>query len=240
MKKLFLSGTGKMGQMIAGLAKEQGIEVVGTADANTVDALKSTVVQADAVIDFSHRDMLEPLVEFVKKNHMALVCGTTGLEEKHHAILKELSCEVPVLYSANFSIGIAVLRRLAAQAAAALGDSFDIEIVETHHNQKVDAPSGTAAMLVEAMDPDHAFKRVYGREGFVGKRGKEIGIHAIRGGTVAGEHTVLYLGQDESLKITHTASSRMIFVNGAWKALAFMAKRPNGYYTMKDLTGEEQ
>ena len=140
MNKLFLAGTGKMGQMIAGLAKEQGIEVVGTADVNTVDALKSAVVQADAVIDFSHRDMLEPLAEFVKRNRLPLVCGTTGLEEHHRAILKELSCEAPVLYSANFSVGIAVLRRVAAQAAAALGEDFDIEIVETHHNQKVDAP----------------------------------------------------------------------------------------------------
>ena len=178
MKKLFLSGTGKMGQMIAGLAKEQGIEVVGTADVNTVDALKSTVVQADAVIDFSHRDMLEPLAEFVRKNHMALVCGTTGLEEKHHAILKELSCEVPVLYSANFSIGIAVLRRLAAQAAAALGDSFDIEIVETHHNQKVDAPSGTAKILLDAVNPNGEYTPVYGRQGMCGARTKKRNRHA--------------------------------------------------------------
>lgn len=233
MKKLFLSGTGKMGQMIAGLAKEQGIEVVGTADVNTVDALKSTVVQADAVIDFSHRDMLEPLAEFVRKNHMALVCGTTGLEEKHHAILKELSCEVPVLYSANFSIGIAVLRRLAAQAAAALGDSFDIEIVETHHNQKVDAPSGTAKILLDAVNSNGEYTPVYGRQGMCGARTKkEIGMHALRGGTVAGEHIVRFFGTEEEIALSHRADSRRIFAAGALRTAQLLYSKAPGLYTL--------
>lgn len=236
MNKLFLAGTGKMGQMIAGLAKEQGIEVVGTADVNTVDALKSAVVQADAVIDFSHRDMLEPLAEFVKRNRLPLVCGTTGLEEHHRAILKELSCEVPVLYSANFSVGIAVLRRVAAQAAAALGEDFDIEIVETHHNQKVDAPSGTAKILLDAVNPNGEYTPVYGRQGMCGARTKkEIGVHALRGGTVAGEHVVRFFGKEEEIALSHRADSRRIFASGALKTAQLLCSKAPDLYTLEDV-----
>lgn len=236
MNKLFLAGTGKMGQMIAGLAKEQGIEVVGTADVNTVDALKDAVVQADAVIDFSHRDMLEPLAEFVKRNRLPLVCGTTGLEEHHRAILKELSCEAPVLYSANFSVGIAVLRRVAAQAAAALGEDFDIEIVETHHNQKVDAPSGTAKILLDAVNPNGEYTPVYGRQGMCGARTKkEIGVHALRGGTVAGEHVVRFFGKEEEIALSHRADSRRIFAAGALKTAQLLCDKAPGLYTLEDV-----
>lgn len=236
MNKLFLAGTGKMGQMIAGLAKEQGIEVVGTADVNTVDALKSAAVQADAVIDFSHRDMLEPLAEFVKRNRLPLVCGTTGLEEHHRAILKELSCEAPVLYSANFSVGIAVLRRVAAQAAAALGEDFDIEIVETHHNQKVDAPSGTAKILLDAVNPNGEYTPVYGRQGMCGARTKkEIGVHALRGGTVAGEHVVRFFGKEEEIALSHRADSRRIFAAGALKTAQLLCGKAPGLYTLEDV-----
>lgn len=236
MNKLFLAGTGKMGQMIAGLAKEQGIEVVGTADVNSVDALKGAVVQADAVIDFSHRDMLEPLAEFVKRNRLPLVCGTTGLEEHHRAILKELSCEVPVLYSANFSVGIAVLRRVAAQAAAALGEDFDIEIVETHHNQKVDAPSGTAKILLDAVNPNGEYTPVYGRQGMCGARTKkEIGVHALRGGTVAGEHVVRFFGKEEEIALSHRADSRRIFAAGALKTAQLLCGKAPGLYTLEDV-----
>ncbi len=236
MNKLFLAGTGKMGQMIAGLAKEQGIEVVGTADVNTVDALKGAVVQADAVIDFSHRDMLEPLAEFVKRNRLPLVCGTTGLEEHHRAILKELSCEAPVLYSANFSVGIAVLRRVAAQAAAALGEDFDIEIVETHHNQKVDAPSGTAKILLDAVNPNGEYTPVYGRQGMCGARTKkEIGVHALRGGTVAGEHVLRFFGKEEEIALSHRADSRRIFAAGALKTAQLLCGKAPGLYTLEDV-----
>lgn len=236
MNKLFLAGTGKMGQMIAGLAKEQGIEVVGTADVNTVDALKDAVVQADAVIDFSHRDMLEPLAEFVKRNRLPLVCGTTGLEEHHRAILKELSCEAPVLYSANFSVGIAVLRRVAAQAAAALGEDFDIEIVETHHNQKVDAPSGTAKILLDAVNPNGEYTPVYGRQGMCGARTKkEIGVHALRGGTVVGEHVVRFFGKEEEIALSHRADSRRIFAAGALKTAQLLCGKAPGLYTLEDV-----
>lgn len=236
MKKLFLAGTGKMGQMIAGLAEEQGIELVGSADVNTLDMLKTAVVEADAVIDFSHRDMLEPLAEFVKRNRLPLVCGTTGLEEHHQAILKELACEVPVLYSANFSVGIAVLRRVAAQAAAALGEDFDIEIVETHHNQKVDAPSGTAKILLDAVNPNGEYTPIYGRHGMCGARTKkEIGVHALRGGTVAGEHVVHFFGKEEEIALSHRADSRRIFAAGALKTAQLLCGKAPGLYTLEDV-----
>lgn len=236
--RVIIIGRGKMGTLLKDSASAHGHEVIAMADVANQDEVKP--LECDAVIDFSHPDNLGWACDYVQTHCCIYICGTTGLNEEQKQLLRRTARSCPVFYSANFSYGIAMLEKMLEQVTPLLKEDFDMEVVETHHDQKQDAPSGTAAMLVEAMDPDHAFKRVYGREGFVGKRGKEIGIHAIRGGTVAGEHTVLYLGQDESLKITHTASSRMIFVNGAWKALAFMAKRPNGYYTMKDLTGEEQ
>lgn len=236
--RVIIIGRGKMGTLLKDSAGTHGHEVIAMADAANQDEVKP--LECDAVIDFSHPDNLAWACDYVQTHGCIYICGTTGLNEEQKQLLRQTARSCPVFYSANFSYGIAMLEKVLEQVTPLLKEDFDMEVVETHHNQKQDAPSGTAVMLVEAMDPDHAFKRVYGREGFVGKRGKEIGIHSIRGGTVAGEHTVLYLGQDESLKITHTASSRMIFVNGAWKALAFMAKRPNGYYTMKDLTGEEQ
>lgn len=236
--RVIVIGRGKMGTLLSESAAAHGHEVIAMADAANQDEVKP--LDCDAVIDFSHPDNLEWVCAYVRARHCVLICGTTGLNDAQKQLLQQTAQKCPVFYSANFSYGIAMLEKMLEMLTPLLKEDFDMEVVEAHHGQKQDAPSGTAAMLVEAMDPHHEFKRVYGREGFVGKRGKEIGIHAIRGGTVAGEHTVLYLGEDESLKITHTASSRMIFVNGAWKALDFMAKRPNGYYTMKDLTGEEQ
>ena len=119
--------------------------------------------------------------------------------------------------------------------APALKDSFDIEITETHHNQKVDAPSGTAKMLLKAVDPDDSFDHVYGREGITGARGREIGIHALRGGTVAGEHSVFFFGQDETLEFRHSAASRRIFAAGAIRAARFVADKPAGLYNMDDV-----
>ena len=251
MVKILMHGcNGKMGRMITEIVKNEEDAVIAAGvdkftgipnDYPVFEEIAQCDVDVDVVIDFSNAGAVDELLDYCVKKSLPVVLCTTGLSDEQLKKVDECSEKIAVLKSANMSMGINLLLKLLKDAAKVLAPAgYDIELVEKHHNQKLDAPSGTAAMLVEAMDPHHEFKRVYGREGFVGKRGKEIGIHAIRGGTVAGEHTVLYLGEDESLKITHTASSRMIFVNGAWKALDFMAKRPNGYYTMKDLTGEEQ
>ena len=151
-----------------------------------------------------------------------------------------LGSAAPVLWSANYSLGVAVLARALQVIAPVLGPDFDIEIAETHHGQKADAPSGTAKLLLEAIDPQHRLRPVYGREGNCGRREKdEVGIHALRGGTVAGTHTVHFFGPDEELELTHRAASRRIFVNGALHMAHLLPGRPNGVYDLqKILFGE--
>ena len=141
-----------------------------------------------------------------------------------------------MLHSANYSVGVAVFRRALEAVSDVLKPDFDIEIMETHHNQKVDAPSGTAKLLLEAIDPNHEYTPVYGRQGICGKRGgKEIGVHALRGGTEAGTHTVSFFGPDEVFEITHRASSRQIFVNGALHAARKLCRMPKGRYELSDI-----
>lgn len=234
--QIMIVGVGKMGTLIKQSAIAAGHTVVKCVE--KADPAEMQDVTCDAVIDFSHPNNVKGVCTYIKENKCILICGTTGLNEEEKALLQDVAKTCPVFYSANYSYGIALLKRLVEIATPLLENDYDIELVETHHNQKQDAPSGTAAMLLEAMDPQQAYDHVYHREGFIGKRGKEIGIHSLRGGTVAGEHTILYFGEDESLKLTHTASSRQIFVNGAIKALAFMEKKEAGYYTMNDLIGE--
>ena len=165
----------------------------------------------------------------------ALVSGTTGYDEAEMDRIRALGEKAPVIHSANYSLGVAVLRRLAAEAAKAL-PGFDIEIVETHHNQKVDAPSGTAKLLLSAVNPDDECDVVYGREGMCGKRpAREIGVHALRGGTVAGTHTVHFFGEDEEVALTHRAASRRIFASGAVAAAKKLVEREPGFYGFDEL-----
>lgn len=233
MLKIMIVGRGKMGSLLKKSAEKQDMEVLG----NFVNKNFSEAddLQPDVVIDFSHPDNLECVLEFVQEKRCALVYGTTGLDGNQIQALEEISKIVPVFYSANFSYGIAVFEQILKQFADRLKADFDMEVMEIHHNQKQDAPSGTAKMLVDACDPNHEYERVYGRQGFTGKRKKEIGIHSLRGGTVAGEHTVYFFGEDETLEIKHSASSRQIFVNGALKAAKFIVKQGAGFYTMEDM-----
>ena len=169
-------------------------------------------------------------------NSSAFLSGTTGCTEADMAVFTELGQYAPVIHSANYSVGVAVLRRVLEQISDVLKPDFDIEIVETHHNQKADAPSGTAKLLLDAIDPDHELTPVYGRQGICGKRdGKEIGVHAIRGGTVAGTHTVSFFGVDEELSFTHRASSRQIFVNGALHMARKLCRLQPGRYQLQDI-----
>jgi 4-hydroxy-tetrahydrodipicolinate reductase len=149
--------------------------------------------------------------------------------------LVKLSKTNPVFFSANFSYGVAVLQQILKTAVPLLSKQYDMELVETHHNQKADAPSGTAKALLEIMNPDHSYTEVYGRSGLIGKRGKEIGVHALRGGTEAGEHSVHFFGDNESITITHHATNRQIFVNGALQAAEFLEGKESGLYGMDDL-----
>lgn len=231
--KILIGGKGRMGSLIASTAEAAGHTVLGMADAFDKSALEGEA--ADVVIDFSHRDNLSWIKDYVLANHCALVYGTTGVTEEDKEVLNELAKTVPVFYSSNFSYGVAVLRKLIATAVPLLKDTFDMELVETHHNQKKDAPSGTAKALLEIMNPDGEFKEVYGREGITGARGKEIGVHALRGGTEAGEHSVFFFGDNERITVSHHAANRQIFVNGAIRAAQYLEGRDAGMYNMDDL-----
>lgn len=232
--RLFLSGYGKMGHMIEALALEKGWEIVGHADIDCIENYE-TAPQADACIDFSGVGALPHLLAYVKRTGTPLVSGTTGLTEPDFDALRETAEKVPVIWTANYSTGVAVLRRMLREYAQVLAD-WDKEIVEKHHNQKVDAPSGTAKLLLEALDPEGQTLVVHGREGLCGKRKKEeIGVFSLRGGTVAGEHTVSFFGEDEVLEITHRAASRKIFAAGALRAAEALAAKPAGWYSLEEL-----
>lgn len=196
---------------------------------------------ADAVIDFSHPSALRGTVEFACARAIPVVMATTGLEEEHKAILKEAAKTIPVFTSANMSVGVNLLLDLCAKAAEILEDGYDIEIVEAHHNQKLDAPSGTALMLAEAIV--NACKEPkeleYDRHSKRQKRTREeIGMHAIRGGTITGEHSVIFAGRDEIITISHSARSREIFATGALRAALYLVGKEPGSYCMSDVIHE--
>lgn len=233
--KILLIGHGRMGRMLEDLiGQQEGLELLGVIDSKSACTL-AALERADVAIDFSSPAVLPALGDYVRRTKTPLVCGTTGYEQEQLSLLRELGQSAPVLYSANYSLGVAVMANALRQMAAVL-KGFDIEVIETHHNRKADAPSGTAKLLVDAVDPEHLLTPVYGREGLCGARTQnEIGIHAVRGGTVAGEHTVSFFGEDEVLEITHKAASRVIFAAGALKAAQRVAKLPAGFYTLNEV-----
>lgn len=182
------------------------------------------------VVDFSHFKMHDMAIEYALNAKCAIVCGTTGLEERQIAHLKEASSEIPVMYSTNYSYGVVILKKLVELACRYLGD-WDIELIEAHHNKKQDAPSGTAKTLLDIIGREN---RVYGREGQCPRQPGEIGVHAVRGGTEAGMHTVQFWGDNEVIEIKHHAQSRRIFANGAVIAAGLIPETP-GYYTFEDI-----
>lgn len=234
--RVFVIGDGRMGSIIRALVEQDpDLTLAGIVGMAGKDSLGSNAPAADVAIDFSHKDMLDAVEAYVARTNAALVSGVTGYDEAELSRLRVLGAQAPVMHSANYSLGVAVLRRLAAQASTALAD-FDIEITEVHHNQKADAPSGTAKLLLEAVDPNGECAPVCGREGMCGRRGaREIGVHALRGGTVAGTHTVHFLGPDEEIELTHRASSRRIFASGAVAAAKKLVRCTPGFYAFDEL-----
>ena len=196
------------------------------------------VPAADVIIDFSNVATFDAVEAYVERTGAALVAGTTGYSEEQMGRLRALGTKARVMHSGNYSIGIAALRHLVAQATREL-PGFDCEIVECHHNQKVDAPSGTAKMLLDAViesEAESGYHATYGREGMCGARTKtEIGMHSLRGGTVAGVHTVSFFGGDEEVTLTHRATSRQIFVNGALAAAQKLVRREPGFYSFDQI-----
>ena len=193
---------------------------------------------ADVVIDFSHTSVLSPLLAYAEKHPVALVLCTTGYSAEQTQQVRDTAKKLPVFYSRNMSIGINLLIGLAKKAAQVLGDDFDIEIIEKHHNQKIDAPSGTALMIADAIagERDTESKYVYDRHSRRQKREKaEIGLHAVRGGTIVGEHEVIFAGNSEVITLSHSAQSKEVFAAGAVNAAVYMAGKPAGLYDMADL-----
>ena len=232
---ILLIGRGRMGRLIQQTAAAAGDTVVaalGRGDLGDLEAMGP----ADVAMDFSAPAALPAVADYVRRTGTPLLSGTTGYTPEQMKTFDHLGQFAPVLHSSNFSVGIAVLRRVLEQISDVLRPDFDIEIVETHHNQKADAPSGTAKLLLEAIDPRHELTPVYGREGLCGKRSRnEVGVHALRGGTVAGQHTVHFFGADEALELTHTATSRQIFVNGALHMARKLQNYPKGRYDLQEI-----
>lgn len=239
MTSVLVIGNGRMGSIIRELVEsDPTLELAGVIGRDNKETLVEGAPAAHVAVDFSHKDMLALVEAYVARTGAALVSGVTGYAPEEMERVRALAAAAPVIHSANYSLGVAVLRRLAAQAAEAL-EGFDIEITETHHNQKADAPSGTAKLLLDAVNPEGALEPVYGREGMCGKRdSREIGVHALRGGTVAGTHTVHFFGQDEEVELTHRATSRRIFATGAVAAAKKLVQREAGYYTFDALMFE--
>lgn len=251
MVKIILSGcSGKMGHVITKCVEnKENCEIVAGFDINKCDApypifasFSEIDVDADVIIDFSHPSVLSSLLEYCKKNKMPAVIATTGLSDEQKKEIEDTSKEVPMFFSANMSIGVNLISELAAKAARVLEGSFDIEIVEAHHNQKIDAPSGTALMLADSISDALTNKPTYEFDRH-SKRAKrdpnEIGIHSIRGGTIVGEHEVIFAGLDEIITISHSARSKDLFAVGAVNAAAFLKGKPAGMYSMKQLVDEK-
>ena len=234
--RILLVGHGRMGRLIEQTALAAGDEIAAVVDIDNISDLEKMGKVADVVIDFSNPAALPAVAAYVRRTGTALLSGTTGCKASDMAVFTQLGQYAPVMHSANYSVGVAVFRRVLEQISDVLKPDFDIEIVETHHNQKVDAPSGTAKLLLDAIDPGHEYTPVYGRQGNCGKRSpKEIGVHALRGGTEAGTHTVSFFGVDEVFEITHRASSRQIFVNGALHMARKLYRMPKGRYDLQDI-----
>lgn len=251
MIKLIVSGcNGKMGSVVTQIALEDDLtEIVAGFDINTENKYGYSVFdnpedfkeRADVIIDFSHPLMLEKSLAYAVNSKTPIVVATTGLDEKQKASLIEASKIIPVFFSANMSVGVNLIIDLAQKAAKSLEEKFDIEIIEKHHNRKIDAPSGTALAIADAINASLKDKKeyIYDRHAHRQKRSSaELGIHSIRGGTIVGEHEVIFAGEDEIIEIKHTAMSRDIFAQGAVTAAKYICGKDAGFYDMKRMLSE--
>ena len=232
---IVIGGNGHMGRLVREALLARGFELAGSYDVDDIAELDEVAPAADVAVDFSAPAALPHVLAYARRTGAAVVSGATGYAADQLAELRALGETNRVIWSSNYSLGVAALRRATALVAEALA-GWDVEIVETHHNQKVDAPSGTAKALLAAVDPAGERPVVDGRSGIVGARVPgEIGMHALRGGTVAGTHEVHFFGTDEEVCLTHRAASRQIFVAGAVTAAERLLRRPVGFYDFDGL-----
>ena len=247
MNILISGALGFMGREVAAQARASGIDVLcgvdimpGQADYPLYTTFENCP-KADVIIDFSTWKPGADLLTYAVKHRVPAVIATTGLSEEQLAAIDEAAKVIPIFRSGNMSLGIALLRALAKKAASVLGETFDIEIVEAHHNRKADAPSGTALMLLDAVKQGCESERegTFGRHGRDCKRRKqEIGVHALRGGTVTGEHEVCFFGTSERIRVSHSAENRSVFAAGALRAAEFLVNQKPGLYSMDDVVGQ--
>lgn len=233
--EIIIHGTGTMGTILKEMAeKEEKFTVTGFADELTDE-------KGDIIIDFSHFSRIDTLLAFAEKRKLPLVLATTGYSAETFEKIKKTAENIPVLLSSNMSLGVNLIQDILEKIVPVLYGSYDIEVVEAHHNKKIDSPSGTAKTLVEVIEKscNEALKKQYGRESIHPREKNEIGIHSLRGGTIVGEHSVLFCGNDEILEIKHTAMSKKIFAEGALKAAEFIIDKKAGLYSMKDIFAEK-
>ncbi|MCR5414389.1 MAG: 4-hydroxy-tetrahydrodipicolinate reductase [Kiritimatiellae bacterium] len=241
MKIAIVGAAGRMGKKLIELAAGTGLDVVSKVDvAEGYDATWGEGVEG--VIDFSFHAAVPASVAKAAEEGIPYLIGTTGLTPEEQKAVDEAAKKIPVVQSGNYSLGVNLLLELVRKAASVLGPSYDIEIAEMHHRHKKDAPSGTALMLAKSAASgrgvDFAGKAVYGRCGETGERPEgEIAVHALRGGSVVGDHTVIFAGDLERVELVHKAQDRAAFAAGALKALAWAKGRPAGIYTMRDVLG---
>ncbi len=241
MNILITGITGRMGRAVLEAVEANPASSVGGTH-NVGEDIAAAMQPCDAVIDFSfHGFTTELLAEAIRQNK-PVVIGTTGHTDEERAAIAEAAQNIPIVFAANFSVGVNTLFWLSRQASRILKDGYDVEIIEMHHHHKLDAPSGTARRLAEVicdeMDMDYRENVVHGREGLVGARPKkEIGMHSMRGGDVVGAHTVIFATDGERVELTHKASSRMSFATGAVRAALWLAGKPAGLYDMEDVLG---
>jgi len=251
MLKIILSGcNGKMGRVITDIInKRNDAAIVAGVDLDITqngpfpvfNNFSDITVDADVIIDFSNPAVLNNLLQFAKTKKLGVVIATTGFSDEQIETIRASADEIPVFFSFNMSLGINLLAELCRKAAAIL-DGFDIEIIEKHHNQKIDAPSGTAILLANEMNDelDGSMTYEYDRHSKREKRtSKEIGIHAVRGGTIVGEHEVIFAGRDEIITLSHSARSKEVFAVGAVNAAFFLENKAAGMYSMKELVAEK-
>ena len=251
MINIMLSGcNGKMGRVISELvAKDDEANIICGIDINTESTFgypvftspADTDLKADVIIDFSHPSAIEKNINYAKSTKTPIIVATTGLSKEQVDFVKDAKKDVAVFYSANMSIGVNLIIDLARKATKLLSDKFDIEIIEKHHNLKIDAPSGTALAIADAINEelDNYYEYTYDRHSVRMKRDKkEIGIHSVRGGTIVGEHDVIYAGNNEVVTLSHLATSKEIFAEGAVKAAKYLAGKPAGFYNMDSLIKE--
>ena len=248
MKVILCGACGRMGRNVAQLCSERGVTVTAGVDVAPAPMhfpvypdFSDIREEADVVIDFSPASSVRERLDFCKARKIGIVIAGTAFSDADEALIREAADVIPVFQTGNLSVGVNLLQMLVKKAAEVLGDGFDAEIVERHHNMKKDAPSGTALMLAKSVNEGFGGSKenVYGRHGLVGARKKsEIGIHAVRGGTIVGEHEVMFAGQDEIVTLSHSARSRMVFAEGALRAAEWLTSQPAGKYDMNDLLAD--